>query len=256
MLFFFKIIRFNTSKITNANSMFYECSSLKSLDLSNFNTSKMTAAAYMFQGCSSLKSLNLSNFDTSNIQVANGMFKGCSSLKSLDLSNFNTSKITAAVDTMFKDCNNLTYINLYNFNGKINIFPKTLDNGNLTICINIESNAAASYLSNAIRNCLITNLQLRINYCLNINNIEYGLYINGNIIKLNKTDECTWYYDINMNEDNLIFKNILYKNNIILRSKNLNIENIIETERYEGCTLDKENNTAYPKGILYCDFDA
>ena len=249
------IIEVIFKQLTSLESMFAQCSSIISLDLSNLDTSNITNANSMFSGCSSLKSLNLSNFDTSNIENAQYMFSRCSSLKSLDLSNFNTAKISDA-SNMFSGCNNLKYINLYNFKGNKNIFPNTLNNGNLIICINNESNAAVGYLPNAIRNCLITNLQLRINYCLNINNIEYGLYINGNIVELNKTDECTYYYYINMNEDNLIFQNILYKNNIILRSKNLNITNIIETERYEGCTLDKENNTAYPKGILYCDFDA
>ena len=212
----------------------------------------------MFGGCDSIISLDLSYFDTSNIESSYSMFYDCSSLKSLDLSNFNTSKIQS-MDTMFSGLNNLRYINLYNFKGN-NIFEDLADRTGITICINSESNVATSYLPKAKKNCLITNLQLRINYCLYIENINYGLYISGNIIELNKTDECKWNYDININENTLHTKNILYKNNIILRAENLNIENIIdilETERYEGCTLIyKENNTAYPKGILYCDFDA
>ena len=44
--------------------MFYECTSLESLDLSNFDTSSVTNMAFMFYRCSSLKSLDLSKFAT------------------------------------------------------------------------------------------------------------------------------------------------------------------------------------------------
>ena len=47
--------------------MFYECSSLSSLNLSNFNTNNVKDMIGMFQLCSSLTSLNLSNFHTNNI---------------------------------------------------------------------------------------------------------------------------------------------------------------------------------------------
>ena len=47
--------------------MFYRCSSLKELNLSNFNTNNVTNMEYMFSECSSLKDLNLSNFNTNNV---------------------------------------------------------------------------------------------------------------------------------------------------------------------------------------------
>ena len=47
--------------------MFYNCSSLKELNLSNFNTKNVTNMSYMFGYCSSLKELNLSNFNTSKV---------------------------------------------------------------------------------------------------------------------------------------------------------------------------------------------
>ena len=43
--------------------MFYNCSSLLSLDISNFNLSKASNINYMFYDCKSLKSLNLSIFE-------------------------------------------------------------------------------------------------------------------------------------------------------------------------------------------------
>ncbi len=54
--------------------MFYKCSSLTSLNLSNFNTNKVNNMNYMFHNCSSLTSLNLSNFNTNNVNNMNEMF--------------------------------------------------------------------------------------------------------------------------------------------------------------------------------------
>ena len=58
--------------------MFYRCSSLKELNLSNFNTNNVTYMYLMFYGCSSLKELNLSNFNTNNVTNMIGMFDRCS----------------------------------------------------------------------------------------------------------------------------------------------------------------------------------
>ena len=56
------INNFNTSKVTNMNTMFQNCYELEHLDLSNFNTSNVTNMAWMFDQCNKLKYLNLSNF--------------------------------------------------------------------------------------------------------------------------------------------------------------------------------------------------
>ena len=48
--------------------MFYQCSSLKKLDLSKFNTKNVGNMNYMFYNCSKLVSINLSKFNTSNIK--------------------------------------------------------------------------------------------------------------------------------------------------------------------------------------------
>ena len=43
--------------------MFYNCSSLTSLNLSNFNTSNVINMRYMFSGCFNLEYINLNKFD-------------------------------------------------------------------------------------------------------------------------------------------------------------------------------------------------
>ena len=67
--------------------MFFYCTDIISIDLSNFDTSSSFDMRYMFYGCSSLISLDLSNFNTSSIEYMEYMLYGCSSLISLDLSN-------------------------------------------------------------------------------------------------------------------------------------------------------------------------
>ena len=105
----------NTSNVTHMGGMFYGCSGLTSLDLSDWDTSNVTDMNSMFQFCNGLTSLNLRNFNTSNVTHMNGMFYGCSGLTSLDLSNFDTSNVTD-MDSVFNGCIGLTSLDLRNFN--------------------------------------------------------------------------------------------------------------------------------------------
>ena len=124
---------FNTQNVTNMSAMFYYCSSLTSIDLSDFNTENVETMGYgygspsyensggMFNGCSSLISLDLSYFNTDNLKSMSNMFRNCSSLVELDVSNFNTSKITtfagnsADWDGLFTNCSSLISLDLSNW---------------------------------------------------------------------------------------------------------------------------------------------
>ena len=109
------VSNFDTSSVTGMRFAFRDCSKLTSLDVSNFDTSKVTDMSYMFYNCSSLTSLDVSNFDTSSVTNMGGVFQGCSKLTSLDVSNFDTSKVTD-MNSMFRSCEGLTSLNLSNFN--------------------------------------------------------------------------------------------------------------------------------------------
>ena len=104
----------NTSKVTDMSSMFSDCSSLTTLDLSNFDTSKVWQMSRMFKGCSSLTTLNISKLNTSIVYYMFNMFGGCSSLTTLDLSNFDTSNVTD-MNCMFDGCSALTTLDVSNF---------------------------------------------------------------------------------------------------------------------------------------------
>ena len=106
---------FDTSAVTNMDSMFRGCSGLTSLDLSSFNTSAVTNMYAMFNGCSGLTSLGMSSFNTSAVTSMSLMFYNCGKLTALDLSSFNTSAVTS-MQSMFYNCTALTSLDLSNFN--------------------------------------------------------------------------------------------------------------------------------------------
>ena len=76
---------FHTDAVQDMNSMFNDCYSLTSLDLSSFDTAAVQDISWMFGHCSSLTSLDLSSFNTAAVQDMSWMFWGCEALTSLDL---------------------------------------------------------------------------------------------------------------------------------------------------------------------------
>ena len=97
----------NTEKVTNMSYMFFNCSSLTSLDVTHFNTAKVTNMNSMFECCSSLTSLDVTYFNTANVTGMNNMFYSCSALTTIYASdNFVTDKVEYSYN-MFYDCTSL-----------------------------------------------------------------------------------------------------------------------------------------------------
>lgn len=105
----------NTSEVENMGSMFSNCTSLETLDLSSFNTEKVTNMSEMFVGSTNLRTINLpKGFIGSNVTDLNGMFRGCASLTELDLSGSNAEKVKN-MGNMFYGCVALSNLNLSGF---------------------------------------------------------------------------------------------------------------------------------------------
>lgn len=105
----------NTSEVENMGSMFSNCTSLETLDLSSFNTEKVTNMFEMFVGSTNLRTINLpKGFIGSNVTDLNGMFRGCASLTELDLSGSNAEKVKD-MGRMFYGCVALSNLNLSGF---------------------------------------------------------------------------------------------------------------------------------------------
>ena len=89
----------NTEKVTNMKDMFYRCSALTSLDLSNFNTKNVTDMSYMFCSCSALTTIFVSDkFVTGQVTDSRDMFSGC-------------DKLIGAIKYVEKNTNNKDYAN-------------------------------------------------------------------------------------------------------------------------------------------------
>lgn len=112
---------------SDLGSLFYNCTSLKKVDLSGLDTSNTTDMSAMFSGCTSLvndgkssyiKFMNAekSHFTTEKVNSMYRMFYNDTSLLKLDLSNFNTSTLNETFD-MFSGDVSLEYINLSSFKG-------------------------------------------------------------------------------------------------------------------------------------------
>ena len=109
------VTHFNTANVTDMSYMFYYCSSLTSLDVTHFNTAKVTNMCNMFYNCSSLTSLDVTHFNTAKVTDMRYMFSSCSYLTSLDVTHFNTAKVKD-MSCMFRGCSSLTSLDVTNFN--------------------------------------------------------------------------------------------------------------------------------------------
>ena len=110
----YKICYTFDKKLTNINYMFYKCSSLINIDLSNFNTDNIKNMRGLFMECSSLINVNITNINTINVFDMGFLFSDCSSLVYIDLSTLNTQKVIY-MESMFSDCSSLINLNLSNF---------------------------------------------------------------------------------------------------------------------------------------------
>ncbi len=97
----------NTSEVKNMSGMFWHCSKLTSIDLSEFNTKNVTRMDSMFSLCNSIITLDLSGFDTKNVTSMSYMFCNCSKLKTIYVgNNLATDNVTTSW-SMFYGCDNL-----------------------------------------------------------------------------------------------------------------------------------------------------
>jgi surface protein len=126
--------KFNSSLVTNMDSLFFGCNSLEYINLEGFDTSNVENMNSMFAQCNSLKILNLSNFVTSKVKFMNYMFYNCTSLNILDISNFNLLQVTS-VNQMYNGLFNLIYFNAENLKANNNLdYQFRIENNALLVC--------------------------------------------------------------------------------------------------------------------------
>lgn len=106
------ISNFDTSQIEgfNMQAMFNQCTNLQTVILpQNFVSNKITQINSMFRQCRSLKEIDLSVFDVSNVKYASSLFQNCNKLTSLDFSSWDTSNLKS-LERIFASCLSLETI--------------------------------------------------------------------------------------------------------------------------------------------------
>ena len=166
---------FDTSKATDMNSMFKDCSSLTSLNLSDFNTTNVTYMNQMFSGCSSLTNLDLNSFDTSNVTSMYDIFLGCKALTSLDLSSFNTSNVTSMAH-IFWYCSSLTNLDLSSFNTSNVTDMYSMFYG----CSSLTSLNLSSFNTSSV-----TDMSKMFTYCSSLTSLDLSGFNTANVTNMN-----------------------------------------------------------------------
>jgi len=168
-------VRFKFSKVfTDTSYMFYDCPSLKSIDLSLFNSINLINTCSMFKKCSSLESVNLSSFYTTNINNMNYMFSSCSSLKFVDFSSFNTFNVIT-MDNMFSYCSSLEFLDLTSFN------TNNVENMSCMFCdcSSLKLIDLSSFNTNIVKtmNCMF-------NECKSLKSIDLSSFSSNNVLSV------------------------------------------------------------------------
>jgi len=174
-------VKFKFKKtVNNMSHMFYDCSSIVSIDLSSFNTNKVTNMSHLFYGCSSLVSIDLSSFNTNNVNNMKGMFCDCSSLKSINLSSFNTDKVTN-MSYMFSYCSSLESLDLTSFNtNKVTNMRSMFEN-----CTSLKLLDISSFNTDKV-----TNMMGMFIFCSSLESLDLSLFNTKNAIMYRIFTSC------------------------------------------------------------------
>lgn len=226
-------VEVSVTGLTTTDRMFYECSSLESVDLSGSDTGNVTDMSYMFYDCSNLTSVNLSGIDTGNVTNMAGMFRGCSSLVSLDLSGLNTTNLTD-MSVMFSACSSLTNLNLSGFNTGRVVRMGELFSG----CSGLTSLDLSSFDT---RN--VTNMAGMFRGCSSLASLDISGIDTGNVTNMSDMfSDCSGLASLdlsgintgNVRDMSFMFWNCVSLTNLDLSS--LNTGNVADmTRMFENC---------------------
>ena len=255
----------NTEQIQRfGGSTFSNCSSLKSIDMSNCEA----IGEYAFQGCKNLYSVNLKKCKTielnafsacNNLQsvgdlsscttIGASAFSSCSSLKSIDISNCNSLE-----SSVFQYCSRLEEVKLSNqinkidgctFDGCTNL--KSID---LSNCTSIGSSAfgGCQSLTSVGNTALLSSIQGNAFWgCTNLTTIDLS---NCTFVGENAFSNCAKLSNINLSKCKLLGNSAFY-NCTNLTEVDLSSCSSLAESVFRGCSNLKtikgiENFTTIP----------
>ena len=163
----------NNLDLSNAldiSFMFFRCSSLTSVDVSNWNTSKVFGMSNVFSYCSSLQNLDTTNWDTSNVNTMNFLFYKCSSIQDFKVGKWNVGKLKS-MQTIFANTNTAT-LDVANWNIKSAVSLSTA----FSNCYNLKTLDLSNWdLSNA------TNIMAMFSYDNSLTSLNFGNWDTHNV---------------------------------------------------------------------------
>ena len=225
----------HTDSVTNMAGMFYGCSSLSSLNVSNFNTSNVTDMQYMFGGCSGLSNLDVSSFDTQNVTDMSGMFAGCG-VTSLDLSDFDTRNVTD-MTYMFYGCGNLTDVDVTSFNTS-NV---TSMQGTFAYCSSLQS----LFLNFYFNTSKVNDMQNMFAHCTSLTELDLQYFNTSKVVSFaSMLDSCANLTELNLGRqfkaDNAVEFYRMFADCSSLTSLNLGYFNPVKAKSmgsmFQGCS--------------------
>ena len=205
---------FDTTNVTNMESMFEGCESLKKINFHDtFNTSKVTTMEYMFRNCKNLQEIDLSNFDTKNVENMSYMFSECSSLKKIDCINKLDATNVINMGSMFENCKSLTNIDLSNF--------KTLKVTNMKSMFYGCTLLDQINLSETFNTKNVTDMEYMFRDCKSLTKIDLSKFDTTKVTNMSSMFYgCTLLVQINLSE-NFKTSNVNYMSYMFERCKNL-----------------------------------
>lgn len=234
------------SRITDMSYMFYNCTGLTSLDLSDYNTSNVTNMSHMFDRCSELTSLDVTKFNTSNVTNMSYIFNNCSKLTQINIDNFNTSNVTN-MSYFFNKCTKLISINVSNFDtAKVTdmsyMFAENIMLGEIDLS-NFDTSKVENMFSMFYRCYSITALDLSNFDTSKVNNMR------------SMFNECTNLKNLNISNFDTSNVTTMFRMFITCQSlKHLDLSNF-NTAKVTNMTGMFNGDTALKTLVLGKDFD-
>ena len=113
---YLNLTNWNTSNVKHMCCTFNCCKSLEHIEgIENIDTSNVRWMTGLFFDCQSLRVLNLSNWNTSNVEIMKNMFRDCEKLSLLMIDNWIINQKVNMIN-MFLNCKSLQNIDLTNCN--------------------------------------------------------------------------------------------------------------------------------------------
>lgn len=165
----------NTSDVEDMHSMFSNCTSLETLDLSSFNTKKVKYMYTMFNGATNLRSIKLpKGFIASSVTDLDATFKGCESLTELDLSGSNSENVKDMKE-MFYGCKALSKLVLTDFKTEQVTTMKNM----FFICSTLETLDVSSFNTENV-----TTMQGMFNNCSSLRSLDLPGFNTANVTEM------------------------------------------------------------------------